>query len=167
RGVFTVASTRTKAGVGFGAGRRFDLGDGVVVEPGNTRQNGFSAITLTVKQGVLSSQVTQHTQLLITATGYVQNTDWGWEELGDNRVTVRDNWGRAPSLVEGISARITLPMPASAVQVYALDGRGGRTVRVPVGRTADGKAVVEIGPQYGTLWYEVVASARRPITRER
>ncbi|MDW8291261.1 MAG: carbohydrate binding domain-containing protein [Armatimonadota bacterium] len=167
RGVFTVASPRTKAVVGFGAGRRFDLGDGVVVEPGNTRQNGFSAITLTVKQGVLSSQVTQHTQLLITATGYVQNTDWGWEELGDNRVTVRDNWGRAPSLVEGISARITLPMPASVVQVYALDGRGGRTVRVPVGRTADGKAVVEIGPQYGTLWYEVVASARRPITRER
>lgn len=165
RGVFTLSAPRSKAVVGFGAGRRFDLGDGVVVEPGNTLQNGFSVITLTVKQGAFSSQVAQQTQVLITATGHVQNTDWGWEELGDNRVTLRNNWGRAPSLVEGIPARITLPMPASAVQVYALDERGGRKARVPVGRDASGRAVVEIGPQYGTLWYEVVAAARRPIAR--
>lgn len=150
--------------MGFGAGRRFDLGDGVVVEPGDTRQNGFSVITLTVKQGSFSSQITQQTQVSITATGYVQNTDWGWEELGDNRVTVRNNWGRAPSLVEGIPARITLPMPASGVPVYALDERGGRKARVPVGRDTTGRAVFEIGAQYRTLWYEVFASARRPIT---
>ncbi len=167
RGVFTLSAPRSKAVVGFGAGRQFDLGDGVVVEPGNTRQNGFSVITLTVKQGAFSAQVTQQTQVLITATGYVQNTDWGWEELGDNRVTVRENWGRAPSLVEGIPARITLPLPASAVQVYALDERGGRKARVSVGRDSTGRAVFEIGAQYRTLWYEVVASARDPSRPER
>ena len=164
KGVVTISAPRTKAVIGFGGGRLFDLGDGVVIEPGSTRQNGFSVITLTVKQGVLSPQVTQTTQLLITATGYVQNTGWGWEELGDNRVTVRDNWGTAPTLVEGIPARITLPMPASVVQAYALDERGARKAKLPVGRDSSGRAVVQIGAQYQTLWYEVVAQSRRAVT---
>jgi hypothetical protein len=164
KGVITVSSPRSKAVIGFGGGRQFDLGDGVLVEPGNTRQSGFSVITLTVKQGALSSQVTQTTQLLITATGYVQNTNWGWEELGDNRVTVRDNWGTPPTLVEGIPARITLPMPAGAVQVYALDERGARKAKLPVSSDTGGRAVIQIGPQYRTLWYEVVATARRAVT---
>lgn len=165
RGVFTLSTPLSKAMVGFGGGRRLDLGDGVIVEPGNTRQNGFSVITLTVKQGTFSSQLRQPTQVLITATGYVQNTDWGWEELGDNRVTLRTNWGRAPSLVEGISARITLPMPAIAVRVYALDEQGRRKAIVPVVRGMGGRAVFEIGARYRTLWYEVVATARRPVRR--
>lgn len=164
KGVITVSSPRSKAVIGFGGGRQFDLGDGVLVEPGNTRQSGFSVITLTVKQGALSSQVTQTTQLLITATGYVQNTNWGWEELGDNRVTVRDNWGTPPTLVEGIPARITLPMPASAVQAYALDERGARKAKLPVSSDSGGRAVIQIGAQYRTLWYEVVATARRAVT---
>ncbi|MCS6830662.1 MAG: hypothetical protein NZ749_08460, partial [bacterium] len=165
KGVITVSAPRTKAVIGFGGGRRFDLGNGVVIEPGNTRQNGFSVITLTVKQGTLASAVTQTTQLLITATGTVQNTGWGWEELGDNRVTVRDNWGTAPTLVEGIPARITLPMPADAVQVYALGERGERKARLPVSSDSSGRAVIQIGAQYQTLWYEVVATARRPVPR--
>jgi len=164
KGVITVSSPRSKAVIGFGGGRQFDLGDGVLVEPGNTRQSGFSVITLTVKQGALSSQVTQTTQLLITATGYVQNTNWGWEELGDNRVTVRDNWGTPPTLVEGIPARITLPMPAGAVQAYALDERGARKAKLPVSSDSGGRAVIQIGAQYRTLWYEVVATARRAVT---
>lgn len=163
KGVLTISSPRTKAVIGFGGGRRFDLGDGVEVEPGNTRQNGFGVIAITVKQGALSSQVTQNTQLLITATGYVQNTAWGWEELGDNRVTVRDNWGTAPTLVEGVPARITLPMPAGAVQVYALDERGARKTRLPVSRDASGRAVFQIGAEYQTLWYEVTAQVRRSV----
>ena len=164
KGVITVSSPRSKAVIGFGGGRQFDLGDGVRVEPGPTRQNGFGVITLTVKQGALSPQVTQTTQLLITATGYVQNTNWGWQELGDNRVTVCDNWGTAPTLAEGIPARITLPMPAGAVQVYALDERGARKAKLPVSSDTGGRAVIQIGPQYRTLWYEVVATARRAVT---
>ncbi|MGQ9737909.1 MAG: carbohydrate binding domain-containing protein [Armatimonadota bacterium] len=163
RGVVTLSAPRSKAVIGFGAGRAFDLGDGVRVEPGSTRQNGFSVITLTVKQGTLSPNPTQTVSLLITATGYVQNTGWGWEELGDNRVTVRNHWGTAPSLVEGIPARITLPMPASMVQAWALDGRGARKVRLPVSSDSNGRAVIEIGPQYQTLWYEVNVGVRRPI----
>lgn len=163
RGVVTLSAPRSKAVIGFGAGRAFDLGDGVRVEPGSTLQNGFSVITLTVKQGTLSPSPTQTVNLLITATGYVQNTGWGWENLGDNRVTLRDNWGTAPSLVEGIPARITLPMPARMVQAWALDGRGARKARLPVSSDSNGRAVIEIGPQYQTLWYEVKVGVRRPI----
>lgn len=163
RGVVTLSAPRSKAVVGFGGGRTFDLGDGVRVEPGDARQNGFGVITLTVKQGALSANPTQTVQVLITATGYVQNTGWGWEELGDNRVTVRNNWGSAPSLVEGIQARITLPMPASMVQAWALDGRGARKTRLPISSDSNGRAVIEIGPQYQTLWYEVTAQVRRPV----
>lgn len=163
RGVVTLSAPRSKAVIGFGAGRAFDLGDSVRVEPGSTRQNGFSVITLTVKQGTLSPNPTQTVNLLITATGYVQNTGWGWEDLGDNRVTVRNNWGTAPSLVEGIPARIILPMPAGMVQAWALDGRGARKARLPVSSDSNGRAVIEIGPQYQTLWYEVNVEVRRPI----
>ncbi len=164
RGLVTLSAPRAKAVVGFGAGKVLDLGDGVVVEPGNTRQNGFSVITLTVKQGTLSANPSQTVQMLVTATGYVQNTGWGWEELGDNRVTVRNNWGSAPSLVEGIPARITLPMPASMVQAWALDERGARKTRVPVTADSQGRAVIQIGAQYRTLWYEVTAQVRRQIS---
>lgn len=141
----------------------FDLGDGVIVEPGNTRQNGFGVITLTVKRGTLSANPSQTLQLLLTATGYVQNTGWGWEELGDSRVTVRDNWGTTPTLVEGIPCRITLPMPARIVQVWALDERGTRKTKVPVAADAQGRAVIQIGAQYRTLWYEIIAPVRRAV----
>lgn len=160
RGVVTVSSPRSKAVIGFGGGRRFDLGDGVIVEPGNTRQNGFSVISLTVKQGGFAPRPTTPTSVLITATGYVQNTGWGWRELGDNRVTLGENWGTAPTLVEGIPARITLPMPANTVEAYALDERGARKSRIPVSRDSSGRAVLQIGAQYQTLWYEVVTVVR-------
>lgn len=165
RGVVTVSTPRSKAVIGFGGGKVFDLGDGVRVQPGSTRQNGFGVISLTVKQGVLRANPTQTVQLLITATGHVQNTNWGWENLGDNRVTVRDNWGTAPTLVEGIPARITLPMSASLVQVWALDERGARKTRLPVTSDSSGRAVIDIGAQYQTLWYEVLVQARRPISQ--
>ncbi len=165
RGVVTLSAPRAKAVVGFGGGRVFDLGDGVTVAPGTTRQNGFGVITLTVKQGTLSANPSQTVQMLITATGYVQNTNWGWEELGDNRVTVRNNWGTSPTLVEGIPARITLPMPASMVQAWALDERGARKTRLPVAADSQGRAVIDIGAQYRTLWYEVTATVRRTISR--
>ncbi|MCS7308886.1 MAG: carbohydrate binding domain-containing protein [Armatimonadetes bacterium] len=160
KGVVSIAAPMSKAVVGFGGGRRFDLGDGVVVEPGTTRQNGFGVIALTVKQGSFSPRPTLPLRALITATGYVQNTGWGWRELGDNRVTLGENWGTAPTLVEGVPARITLPIDANMVEAYALDERGDRKARLPVSRDARGNAVIQLSAQYQTLWYEVVAVAR-------
>ena len=58
--------------------------------------------------------------------------------------------GHAPSLVEGIAAKITLPVSGKKMKVWALDERGQRRDEIPLtGGT------LEIGPQYRTLWYEV------------
>jgi hypothetical protein len=60
-------------------------------------------------------------------------------------------------LEEGISARITLPLAAGQVEAWALDERGQRKAQLAVESDARGHAVVAIGPQWRTLWYELVA----------
>ena len=86
----TVNTAKSKAVIGFGGGKRFELG-GFVIEPGATRQDGWSAITATEAQP---------RRWLITATGYVENTDMQWKN--PEHSSVGRNWGKAPSLVEGI-----------------------------------------------------------------
>ncbi|MGA2137822.1 MAG: beta-galactosidase [Verrucomicrobiia bacterium] len=145
RGVVTVNTAKSKAVIGFGSGKRFELG-GFVIEPGATRQDGWSAITATEAQP---------RRWLITATGYVENTDMQWKKPGHS--SVGRNWGKAPSLVEGIPARITLPMAAKQVEAWTLDERGQRKTKLAVDPDAGGHAVLVIGPQHKTLWYEVTA----------
>ena len=143
RGVVTVNTAKSKAVIGFGGGKRFELG-GFVIEPGATRQDGWSAITATEAEP---------RRWLITATGYVENTDMQWKN--PEHSSVGSNWGKAPSLVEGIPARITLPMPAKQVEAWTLDERGQRKTKLAVEPDAGGHAVLVIGPQHKTLWYEV------------
>jgi hypothetical protein len=152
RGVVTVNAPKSKAVVGYGAGKRFELG-GVVIEPGQTAENGFSTISLTVLRGDLPGAC----DLLVTATGKVQNSNWGWEQLTGDRVTLRDKWGTAPTLIESVPASITLPLPAGKVSAWALDERGQRAEPLSVEADKDGHAVLRIGPPHKTLWYEVVS----------
>ena len=149
-GVVTVNTTRSKAVIGYGYGRKFALGQ-VSIEPGPTLQEGWSAITLTVMEG---DSVAAPARLLVTATGYAENTNMGWKNA--EKSSVGSNWGQAPSLVEGIPARIRLPQSSKTVEAWALDERGQRKAQVAVEKDASGIAVV-IGPQYRTLWYEVLA----------
>jgi len=154
RAVATIDTARSKAVVGYGAGRTFDL-SGVTVRPGPTKQQGWSAITLTVMDG---GSFAGPGRILITATGYVENPGMGWERLGGDAITVRNRWGEAPTYVEGIPARIELPARPDRVIAFALDGAGYRREPLPV-RASDGspeRAVIDIGPQYRTLWYEII-----------
>jgi hypothetical protein len=148
-GVVTVNSPTSKAVIGYGSGQRFDLG-GVVIEPGATVQDGWSAVTLTAMEGNLAEGTAR---LLITATGYAQNTDMIWKDAA--KTSVGRNWGKAPSLVEAVAARVTLPRPAGQVQAWALDERGQRKGPFTVQTGADGKAVLALGASGQTLWYEV------------
>ncbi|NOX55829.1 MAG: hypothetical protein GXP27_15585, partial [Planctomycetes bacterium] len=94
-------------------------------------------------------------RILIAATGWSQNTGARLEQLGGRRVTLRRNWGRAPSLCEGIPAEIELPVPANRVRCYALDESGRR--RSPVSCTdRNGHAILHLTPSAQTLWYEAV-----------
>ena len=86
-GVVTVDTPRSKAVVGYGGGHRYELG-GLVIEPGQTRQDGWSARTLTAMEGDLA---TAPSRWLITATGYVENTDMGWKDA--EHTSVGSNWG--------------------------------------------------------------------------
>ena len=135
--------------IGFCSERSFELGN-VTIAVGTTLQ-GWATVTATA----MDQQGFKRTgRILIAATGRAENPGWGWEEQG-NRVTLRNNWGEAPSLVEGIPAEIRLPVKPGRVAAYVLDESGRRREPLPV--TGErGNAVLTIGPEYRTLWYEVV-----------
>jgi hypothetical protein len=147
RGVVTVNTPRSKAVIGYGGGKRFNLG-GVVIGPGATRQDGWCAITLTVLEGDLAKGPAR---LLVTATGYAENTGMKWKS--DKKDSVGDDWGKAPSLVEGIPVRLILPI--KAVKAWVLDERGRHKAALPVRAGKDGKAILRLGPQRQTIWYEI------------
>lgn len=146
-GVFLVNTPRTKLVTGFPAGRTFDLG-GVKVQIGQTIL-GWATVSLTVLKG---DRLDQPGRILLAATGKAENTGWDLRKEGE-RVTVGRRWGDEPILCEGVPVKVTLPIASQRVKVYALDEAGKRKGNVPVGPGE--QAVVEIGPQYQTLWYEI------------
>jgi hypothetical protein len=147
-GKVTIDTPRSKALVGAVSGATHKLGE-VSITVGATRQN-WAAITVTAMDG---ADFASPGRVLVTATGYYENPGWGWETEGD-RVTVRSHWGKEPSMAEGIPATIALPVAASKVKAYALDGSGQRAGELPV--SGGDRALIDIGPAHKTLWYEVV-----------
>src|SRR5262249_45419375 len=67
--------------------------------------------------------------------------------------SVGTHWGHKPSVVEVVPATITLPAPARAVSVHALDPGGQLGAALEV--TGDTTATFDIGPEQATLWYEI------------
>lgn len=148
RGVVTVNSTRSKAVIGFGGGRRFDLGE-ITIEPGQGVQDGWSTITATA-----TSDAGSPARWLITATGYAENTGMKWKNA--EKSSVGRAWGTSPSRVEGVTATLTFAASPAKVEAWALDERGQRATAMKVSATADGRALLAISPEWRTLWYEVV-----------
>lgn len=151
KGRVLLNAPRSKAFIGKVTGEEVRLGD-VAIEPQANMQN-FAAITVT------DMSTREHPRdILITATGYSENTGMGW--TSPQKDSVGNNWGTAPSLVEGIPAKITLPAGSAGAKAWALDARGQRMTPVDVSQTDRGTAI-EIGPRYKTLWYEVEIPASR------
>ncbi|MCR4412675.1 MAG: carbohydrate binding domain-containing protein [Thermoguttaceae bacterium] len=147
-GYFTADTPRTKLFTGFVRGRTFSLGE-VTLSIGPTRLD-WATISLVALEG---KGFDQPGRVLVTATGLVENTDAQLEKLGDDRVTLRNRWGREPVLCEGVPAEVLLPVDAQRVKLYALDASGNRRASATV-RSRDGKAVLELGPRHKTIWYE-------------
>ncbi len=158
-GMFLVRTPNVKLFSGFPAGRTQDLGDGVSLAVGKTKL-GWTTVSLTSREG---NGFAGTGSSLLVATGYTHNKDAVFTVEKDNNgkptkgVHSRWNdWGTGPMVTEGIPATVTLPSPARKTQCWALDETGARVKEVPVKKGTSGKAVVEIGPAYKTVWYEIV-----------
>ncbi|MDO4583269.1 MAG: carbohydrate binding domain-containing protein [Planctomycetia bacterium] len=165
KGFYQVDTPRTKIFTGFIDGRTFSYADGTKIIPGKTILD-WATISLT--------QLDEK-RYLLAATGFMQNKDWklrpySAEEITgqakiahtDDPATLLDKditycraRGSAPTLCEGIAAKVILPASGD-VKVYPLDGNGKRMEPFSAKRL-DGQFVeIEILPKYQTLWYEVV-----------
>ena len=148
KGVVTINTARTKAVIGFTADRSFKLDD-VTITPGRSLQD-WSTICLSLIEG---QSFEGPGRAVLTATGYAENTDMKWTD--QTRTSVADKWGRSPSLVEVVPARIVLPLSAERVEVFALDEKGGRKQRIEPKPEGRNHCVIEVGAQ-PTLWYELI-----------
>ena len=142
--VVTVDTPKSKAVVGFAERRSYDL-HGVGIEFGALEQ-GFGSIQLTVVDG---ADFASAKRILVTAVATAENTGMQWKDSG--RDSVGTHWGHAPSLVEGVPAKIKLP-GSGKWKAYALDEHGQHRSEVAI---HDG--TLKIGPSEKTLWYELDA----------
>jgi hypothetical protein len=160
RGVVVVDTPRSKWVFGFGGERVFNL-EGVTIQPGASLQNGFSAIALTALD---DQPVATARRLIVTALGASTNTNTQWFAYPSTPLTfpppagtltsLGNQWGAAPSQVEGIAATLTLRGAGGRVRVWALDHRGARAGDVRVSYSG-GDAQFTIGPDHRAVWYEV------------
>ncbi len=148
-GFFIVDTPKTKVFTGFSRGRTFTMGD-VLLKLGQTKRD-WATITMTAIDG---ADLRSPGRILLAATGDVQNTGAQIQDLGNDRITLGNNWGDAPVLCEGIDAELTLPVNSKSLRFYALDESGNRKATIPVQSQSD-KTLLKIGPQYKTVWYEI------------
>jgi len=108
--------------------------------------NNFAAFALAALDG---KPIAESESLLLVAAGRVENTGMVWNEAHNS---VGNRWGTAPTLVEGIPLKISLP--GRIVHAAALDGTGVPTQEVAV---VVGQATSELslGPQWRTVWYHL------------
>lgn len=160
QGVFTADTDMTKYLTGFTSGKTYMMSGGVTITPGTSLQP-FSAIALTALDG---NSFASAQKILVTALGCQKNTGDSWYTYPDTpiafppphgaQVTLRNQWGTAPSMVEGVNALITLPSDPAFTTVWALDNTGARKTTVTV-TDAGGFAQFGISPAYQAVWYEV------------
>jgi hypothetical protein len=148
-GYFVADTPRTKLLTGFVRGRTFQLGD-VSLKIGTTRLD-WVTISMVRLDG---AGFGEKGRILVAATGAMQNKDAELEDLGDNRITLRDQWGGEPVMCEGVPAEVVLPVAADRVTLYPLDEAGNRRGAVPVTGRQD-KTQLTLSPEHCTVWYEI------------
>ena len=89
----------------------------------------------------------------------MHNTGAVFKAVSPNGISTATGYGgiggTAPILCEGIPATLVLQAAAAKVTLFVLDQAGNRTQAIPVSGTST-EARLDIGPQYQTLWYELV-----------
>ena len=154
-GIWTVNTDGTKLFTGFPKGRTIDLG-GVWLKLGETKL-GWATVSLVSHDATGFGEGGRPARILLTATALCHNGGAKFTAHGDDAISCRgDDWGDGKTVCEGVPATVTLSAPAAKTVCRALDERGEPKAEVPVAADAEGRAVIEIGPAYRTVWYEVV-----------
>jgi hypothetical protein len=148
-GYFTVSAPKAKLFTGFVRGRTFDLGGDVSLAIGKTALD-WATVTMACVEG---ERIGRPGRILIAATGDIHNKGAQLRDLGGDRVTLGNQWGDEPVMCEGVPAEISLPAAPDRVKLYPLDESGNRREAVPVA-SRDGKALLKLGPEHKTIWYE-------------
>ena len=141
--VFTINSEMVKAAVGYIGSKEISLGN-VTVAMDSTPYN-WGTIVLTSLDG---KPVEKSSKILLVAAGRVENTNMGWDE---NYKTVGSEWGEAPTVAEGIPARISIEKTVP-FKAFTLDPSGNISEEIRVNRSWRKRTIV-IGAQHKTLWY--------------
>lgn len=163
-GFATVSTENAKVFTGFVRGRTFDLG-GVVLKIGPT-EGDWATVSLVSHDATGFGGDGRAARILLAATGLARNSGAAFAEAERNEAgeaTLQAHgsaWGHGPFLVEAVPADITLPSPASRTVCWALDGGGRRGQSVPVQTGPGGRAVLSIGPSWGTVWYEILVEGQ-------
>jgi len=147
-GIYTVDTPYVQTVSGRCTGRTTELSAARFVIDDNP--HSFAALTLAAMD---EKPLAASGSILLTAAGNVENTAMEWNPAYNS---VGTKWGSAPTLCEGITARISLNTTAHEAEVYALGPDGKRKQKMD-STLADGKLSFAISPQYGTIWYEIAA----------
>jgi hypothetical protein len=146
-GLYTVDAPAAKVVAGRCTGKTTRL-EGAEFEVKPHARN-FAVLSLNAADG---QPLAQSRRLLLAAVGNVENTGLGWNA---DHTSVGTRWGRAPTICEGIAARITLTTAARNAKVHALNGAGARVGEVRA-TWSGGRLAFDISPRFRTLWYEIV-----------
>ena len=158
-GFFKVDTDNTKVFSGFVRGRSFDY-KGLTLTPGETIRDWLTlSLTLTNPGASKAGESLKPGNWLLAATGMCQNQDGIIVEKGEYLTCSEVNggkYGTGPVVCEGIPATLTLNGLAGRVSCYALDPDGARMGEVPVSSDGGGNAVLQLSPDYKTVWYEMI-----------
>ncbi|WP_394792833.1 carbohydrate binding domain-containing protein [Armatimonas sp.] len=110
----------------------------------------FAVITLTAQDG---KPTEESRALLLTALDKAENPGLTWNA---ERTFAADAWRSGPTQLEVPTATLQIATKQQNLTVWALDGTGERVNQVPA-TLENGTLTLAIGPEYQTLWYEIVA----------
>jgi len=167
RGVLIINTSRSIAVLGYISNKTYRFGT-ITIKPGNTLLNGWGSIAIHVIEG---NDFRDWKRLLIIAIGYTTNTGMVIYEYDTKKllfittssliniheylgkITCNRKWGHAPTLTEGIPAQILI-QTSTSIKAWALDNIGKRSQPLSV-HSRDHYKMINIGPQYRTIWYEI------------
>ncbi|MEM4868590.1 MAG: hypothetical protein QXK54_07225 [Ignisphaera sp.] len=171
RCVFIVNTSRSIVLTGFISGKKFDLGD-IVIEVKDTLLDGWATIALHVLEG---TSFRDARKILIITIGAAFNNNMPIYNFDNRQLLFRTslnltkddlsnlygrkisnfgNWGRGPTIVEGIEATISIKTNRNII-AWSLDNIGRKTRSLTVVTRQEYKDILLL-PTHGTIWYQAV-----------